>query len=213
MLLKGMLPNYTDIKRTKKDKTGKVTSVSSTDFNLKVELRNDDGTDFNGTNRGVNPLMYYDISNIVIPSGNVTNVKIHYSWGFVYILNNSNNYILPITDDNLKPAKPASISSWNGHYLFEFCNLRLGGAYFYVIDMPTVKTDVMTMNENNQCYNIVGCTRNTADNHNENVQFISSMMGDIDSLSNFRVRLLNDNFEPVRIRSPLYIQITISNED
>ena len=213
MLLKGMLPNYTDIKRTKKDKTGKVTSVSSTDFNLKVELRNDDGTDFNGTNRGVNPLMYYDISNIVIPSGNVTNVKIHYSWGFVYILNNSNNYILPITDDNLKPAKPASISSWNGHYIFEFCNLRLGGAYFYVIDMPTVKTDVMTMNENNQCYNIVGCTRNTADNHNENVQFISSMMGDIDSLSNFRVRLLNDNFEPVRIRSPLYIQITISNED
>ena len=213
MLLKGMLPNYTDIKRTKKDKTGKVTSVSSTDFNLKVELRNDDGTDFNGTNRGVNPLMYYDISNIVIPSGNVTNVKIHYSWGFVYILNNSNNYILPITDDNLKPAKPASISSWNGHYLFEFCNLRLGGAYFYVIDMPTVKTEVMTMNENNQCYNIVGCTRNTADNHNENVQFISSMMGDIDSLSNFRVRLLNDNFEPVRIRSPLYIQITISNED
>ena len=213
MLLKGMLPNYTDIKRTKKDKTGKVTSVSSTDFNLKVELRNDDGTDFNGTNRGVNPLMYYDISNIDIPSGNVTNVKIHYSWGFVYILNNSNNYILPITDDNLKPAKPASISSWNGHYLFEFCNLRLGGAYFYVIDMPTVKTEVMTMNENNQCYNIVGCTRNTADNHNENVQFISSMMGDIDSLSNFRVRLLNDNFEPVRIRSPLYIQITISNED
>ena len=180
---------------------------------MKVELRNDDGTDFNGTNRGVNPLMYYDISDIVIPSGTVTNVKIHYSWGFVYILNNSNNYILPITDDNLKPAKPASISSWNGHYLFEFCNLRLGGAYFYVIDMPTVKTDVMTMNENNQCYNIVGCTRNTADNHNENVQFISSMMGDIDSLSNFRVRLLNDNFEPVRIRSPLYVQITISNDD
>ena len=128
-------------------------------------------------------------------------------------MNNSNNYILPITDDNLKPALPATITSWTGHYLFEFCNIRLGGAYFYIIDMPTVKTDVMTMNENNQCYNIVGCTRNTADNHNENVQFISSMMGDIDSLSNFRVRLLNDNFEPVRIRSPLYIQITISNED
>ena len=157
--------------------------------------------------------MYYDISGIVIPSGNVINVKINYSWGFVYILNNSNNYILPITDDNLKPSLPSPMTSWNDHYLFEFCNLRLGGAYFYVIDMPTVKTDVMTMNENNQCYNIVGCTRNTADNHNENVQFISSMMGDIDNLSNFRVRLLNDNFEPVRIRSPLYIQITISNED
>ena len=210
-LLNGNNPDYEEIIRTKKDDTN--ANLTDDNFKLVINLRNDDGSEFNGTNRGVNPLMYYDISNIVIPSGTVTNVKIHYSWGFVYVLNNSNNYILPITDENMKPSLPSTITSWDDHYLFEFCNLRLGGAYFYVLDMPTVKTEVMTMNENNQCYNIVGCTRNTADNHNENVQFISSMMGDIDSLSNFRVRLLNDNFEPVRIRSPLYIQITISNDD
>lgn len=208
-LLNGTDSNYTEIQRLEKEKELSDGSI----FTLDIKLRNDNGTECSGSNRGVNPLIYYDVSNVVIPEGTVTNVKIHYSWGFVYILNNSNNYILPITDDNLKPALPATITSWTAHYLFEFCNIRLGGAYFYIIDMPTVKTDVMTMNENNQCYNIVGCTRNTADNHNENVQFISSMMGDIDSLSNFRVRLLNDNFEPVRIRSPLYIQITISNED
>ena len=212
-LLNGTDSNYTEIRRLRKEKDGTISEISDASFTLKIELRNDNGTVFTASNRGVNPLMYYDVSNIKIPTGTVTNVKIHYSWGFVYILNNSNNYILPITDDNLKPALPDKITSWDDHYLFEFCNIRLGGAYFYIIDMPTVKTDVMTMNENNQCYNIVGCTRNTADNHNENVQFISSMMGDIDSLSNFRVRLLNDNFEPVRIRSPLYIQITISNED
>lgn len=212
-LLKGTNHDYEEITRTKIDDKGNPSDLTNSDFDLDVKLRNDNGSDFNGTNRGVNPLMYYDISNIVIPSGTVTNVKIHYSWGFVYVLNNSNNYILPITDENMKPSLPSTITSWDDHYLFEFCNLRLGGAYFYVLDMPTVKTEVMTMNENNQCYNIVGCTRNTADNHNENVQFISSMMGDIDSLSNFRVRLLNDNFEPVRIRSPLYIQITISNDD
>ena len=213
-LLNGTDSNYTKIQRLRKEKDGTITELlDDSIFNLKIELRNDNGTVFSASNRGVNPLMYYDVSNIKIPTGTVTNVKIHYTWGFVYILNNSNNYILPITDDNLKPALPTGVTDWTGHYLFEFCNIRLGGAYFYIIDMPTVKTDVMTMNENNQCYNIVGCTRNTADNHNENVQFISSMMGDIDSLSNFRVRLLNDNFEPVRIRSPLYIQITISNED
>ena len=212
-LLNGTDSNYTEIRRLRKEKDGTISEISDASFTLKIELRNDNGTVFTASNRGVNPLMYYDVSNVVIPEGTVSNVKIHYSWGFVYILNNSNNYILPITDDNLKPALPTGVTDWTGHYLFEFCNIRLGGAYFYIIDMPTVKTDVMTMNENNQCYNIVGCTRNTADNHNENVQFISSMMGDIDSLSNFRVRLLNDNFEPVRIRSPLYIQITISNED
>ena len=213
-LLNGTDSNYTEIRRLRKEKDGTISEIlDDSIFTLDIELRNDNGTVFSASNRGVNPLMYYDVSNIKIPTGTVTNVKIHYSWGFVYILNNSNNYILPITDDNLKPALPDKMISWDNHYLFEFCNIRLGGAYFYIIDMPTVKTDVMTMNENNQCYNIVGCTRNTADNHNENVQFISSMMGDIDSLSNFRVRLLNDNFEPVRIRSPLYIQITISNED
>lgn len=215
-LLKGTNLDYEEITRTKIDDKGNPSNLTDSDFDLDVKLRNDNGTEFNGTNRGVNPLMYYDISNIIIPTGTITNVKIHYSWGFVYILNNSNNYILPITDENMKPSLPKddkTLTSWDDHYLFEFCNLRLGGAYFYVLDMPTVKTEVMTMNENNQCYNIVGCTRNTADNHNENVQFISSMMGDIDSLSNFRVRLLNDNFEPVRIRSPLYIQITISNDD
>ena len=212
-LLNGTDSNYTEIHRLVKEKDGTISKIDGSIFTLDIELRNDNGTVCSGSNRGVNPLIYYDVSNIKIPTGTVTNVKIHYSWGFVYILNNSNNYILPITDDNLKPALPTGVTDWTGHYLFEFCNIRLGGAYFYIIDMPTVKTDVMTMNENNQCYNIVGCTRNTADNHNENVQFISSMMGDIDSLSNFRVRLLNDNFEPVRIRSPLYIQITISNED
>ena len=212
-LLNGTDSNYTEIRRLRKEKDGTISEISDASFTLKIQLRNDNGTVFDATNRGVNPLMYYDVSDIKIPTGTVTNVKIHYSWGFVYILNNSNNYILPIEDENLKPSKPTEDTDWTGHYLFEFCNLRLGGAYFYVIDMPTVKTDVMTMNENNQCYNIVGCTRNTADNHNENVQFISSMMGDIDNLSNFRVRLLNDNFEPVRIRSPLYIQITISNDD
>ena len=207
--------SYTKIVRTKKDSAGTETTIDDDSFTLTLKLINDDGTQFNGTNRGVNPLMYYDVSDITLPSGSgtITSVKIHYSWGFVYILNNSNNYISPITDENLKPSLPKDVLNWDNHYLFEFCNLRLGGAYFYVIDMPTVKTDVMTMNENNQCYNIVGCTRNTADNHNENVQFISSMMGDIDNLSNFRVRLLNDNFEPVRIRSPLYIQITISTAD
>lgn len=177
------------------------------DFTLTIKLIDDGGNSYTGTNRGVNPVMYYDVYGVILPDGDVESIKMHYSWGFVYLLNNTNNYITPIEirNDTSNPV--------NNNYIFEFCNLRLGGAYFYVIDLPTVKTDVMTMNENNQCYNIVGCTKNTADNHNENVQFISSMAGSINNLSDFRVRLLNDNFDPVRIRSPLYLQITISNDD
>lgn len=39
------------------------------------------------------------------------------------------------------------------------------------------------------------------------------MQGKVNSLANFRVRLLNDEFQPIKIRSPLYVQVTISNED
>ena len=100
-----------------------------------------------------------------------------------------------------------------GKLFFQFCNLRIGGPYLYILDMPTLKADVMTMNELNQSYNITGMVKNTADNHNENIQFISSMEGWVNSLSNFRVRLLNDEFQPVKIRSPLSVQFTISNAD
>ena len=186
-------------------------------FSMLIKLVNDDGTDFNGTNRGVNPLMFYDVYNIqlkevgaggtIIDHGAATSIELTYSWGFVYLLNNRADVCYPVTDDAKKPTTDA------GHFYFEFCNLRLGGPYLYILDMPTVKTDVMTMNEINQCYNLTGVVKNVADNHNENVQFISSMQGRVNSFTNFRIRLLDDNFEPVRIRSPLYIQITISNDD
>ena len=201
-LLKGSLLGYT---QTVKFKNGAVYNES--DFILSIKLMDDSGNVYTGSNRGVNPIMNYDVYGIILPDGDVESIQMHYSWGFVYILNNTNNYINPIEIRN------TTSNPENDNYIFQFCNLRLGGAYFYVIDLPTIKTDVMTMNESNQCYNIVGCTKNTADNHNENVQFISSMVGSINSLSDFRVRLLNDNFEPVRIRSPLYVQITISNDD
>lgn len=201
-LLKGSLLGYTQIVKLKNG-----TVYTGSDFSLLIKLMDDSGNAYTGTNRGVNPIMYYDVYGVILPDGDVESIQMHYSWGFVYILNNTNNYIKPIEIRN-NTSNPD-----NDNYIFQFCNLRLGGAYFYVIDLPTVKTDVMTMNESNQCYSIVGCTKNTADNHNENVQFISSMVGSINSLSDFRVRLLNDAFEPVRIRSPLYVQITISNDD
>lgn len=180
-------------------------------FSMSISLKNEDGTSFNGTNRGVNPVMFYDVYGINLGGnyGNVTKITMNYSQGFCYILNDLSVNIYEVTDDDEKP----NVSDKTGHHYFKFCNLRIGGPYLYILDMPTVKVDVMTMNEANQSYNIVGLAKNTADNHNENIQFISSMEGRVNSLTNFRVRLLNDNFDPVKIISPLYVQITISNDE
>ena len=190
---------------------------NDTSFNMTVDLVNDDGSGFGGSNRGVNPLMFYDVHDIVFGEppadsgvasyGDLKSITLTYSWGFVYILNNRADLVEEIKDEALKPTR------LSGHHYFEFCNLRLGGPYLYILDMPTVKTEVMTMNEVNQAFNLTGVVKNVADNHNENVQFISSMEGRVNSFTNFRVRLLDDNFEPVRIRSPLYLQFTISNDD
>lgn len=176
-------------------------------------LTNENGTGYTASNRGVNPIVYYELKDIKKPDNatplpNISKAEMSYSWGFAYVLNNSNSVVNMVTDDDMKPAGGTA-----GHYYFEFCNLRLGGPYGYILATPTVKTTVLTQNEANQAYSIVGYVKNTADNHNENVQFISAMEGHVNSLSNFRVQLLKDNFEPVKIRSPLYINLTVSNEE
>ena len=189
-------------------------------FSMKIRLLNDNGTAFNGTNRGVNPIMFYDVYDIQLGDGmgDISNVELTYSWGYAYIVNNRADLIEEITSNEDKPAlkdqyNESVLTTYDGHHFFEFCSLRLGGPYAYILEMTSLKTDVLTMNEANQCYNVTGMARNVADNHNETVQFISSMRGKASSLSNFRVRLLDDNFQPVKIRSPLWVQITITNDE
>ena len=186
-------------------------------FDMQIYLKDEDNHTYNGSNRGVYPIMYYDICDVICRASTgvntysenktVKDITMKYSWGFCYILNDTSSVIYRTTDPDLIPSQNV------GHYYFQFCNIRMGGPYEYILDVPTVKVDVMTMNEANQAYNIVGHVTNTADNHNENVQFISSMEGKVNALSNFRVRLLTDNFDPVKIRSPLTVMITVSNEE
>ena len=127
-------------------------------------------------------------------AGTVLNsIEMSYTSNFSYVLNNLNK-TLTSTDGN-----------------FNFYNLRYCGPYLYVLDTP-LKSTVNTYNANNNGYNIVACAYNTADSHNNIVQAISSMELTASDLSNLRFRLLNDQMELVHIFSPIYIQMTISNE-
>lgn len=96
-------------------------------------------------------------------------------------------------------------------FIFNFHNPRLGGPYLYVLKTPLQAT-VPTYNSLNQGYNVVACTYNPNGYHNSNVQMCSSMEVVSNDLSNFRIELVNDQYEPVKINTPIYLQITVSNE-
>ena len=69
-----------------------------------------------------------------------------------------------------------------------------------------------TYNAANQGYNVVAGVYNQAAYHNSLIQMPSSMEVVANDLSNLRVELVNDQYEHVKIRCPMYIHLTVSNE-
>lgn len=132
----------------------------------------------------------------------ITKVKLKTSTNYAYLLNDFRNEIWG--------EKYISSDPKNCCFNFYFHNLRLGGPYLYVLKTP-LRATVPTYNANNQGYNIVACTYNTNGYHNMNTQMCSSMELVTNDLSNFRIELVNDQLEPVKINTPLYLQMTVSN--
>ena len=125
------------------------------------------------------------------------------------VLKTSTNYSYLLND--LRTEIIGEEDSTNECFNFYFHNLRLGGPYLYVLKTPLQAT-VPTYNSLNQGYNVVACTYNPNGYHNSNIQMCSSMEVVTNDLSNFRIELVNDQYEPIRLNTPIYLQITVSNE-
>lgn len=96
---------------------------------------------------------------------------------------------------------------------FHFYNMRLGGPYLYLIDTSPLQSEMKTINANSQSYNITALAYNNNVYHNGIIQGSSSMRTKTRDLSNLRIRLMNDQFDLVKIKEPLYIQLTVTNEE
>ena len=129
------------------------------------------------------------------------------------VLKTSTNYSYLLNDlrTEIIGEKYIDSDSTQSCFNFYFHNLRLGGPYLYVLKTPLQAT-VPTYNSLNQGYNVVACTYNPNGYHNQNVQMCSSMEVVTNDLSNFRIELVHDQYEPIRINTPIYLQITVSNE-
>ena len=139
--------------------------------------------------------IFFDSSKISI--ADISKVSLKTTTNFGYLLNDLRTEIFG----------EKSTSS----FIFNFHNPRLGGPYLYVLKTPLQAT-VPTYNSLNQGYNVVACTYNPNGYHNSNVQMCSSMEVVSNDLSNFRIELVNDQYEPIRINTPIYLQITVSNQ-
>ena len=168
-----------------------------------IDLLDVDGNPYSssGTNRYLGSEVTMQVH--LVDVSHVQSVAMRYSTNFGYLLNNlrASDYMGTESKDK------NNVRVFN----FKFYNLRLGGAYLYILKTPLQST-VPTYNAINQGYNIVACVYNTSGYHNQVTQMCSSMEIVANELSNLRIELVNDQYEPVPIRCPMYIQITVSNE-
>ena len=180
------------------------TDLTSTGDDLIQEIRiyNENLIEYSETNQYISNSINMSIA-IKETSGttvfdSIKNLKMRYSTNFGYLFNN-------LRASDLILTKAAS------HFTYTFDNIRLGGPYLYVLKTPLQST-VPTYNAINQGYNVVACVYNTLGYHNQVIQMCSSMEVVSNDLSNLRIELVNDQYEQVLIKSPMYIQITVSNE-
>lgn len=140
--------------------------------------------------------------------GQFSCAKLEYTDNYAYVLNNMN---LEVNAKSADISIGESSTTDNSTVTFWFYNIRLNGSYIYVLDTPITAVS-NTLNANNQAYNIVALSYNGTDRHNSTIQMCSSMECTTNDLSNLRIRLLNDQYNPVKVREPIYIQITLTNQ-
>ena len=129
----------------------------------------------------------------------IESVEMSFSTNFAYVLNCMN-------------AKIIGVHYQGNSYDFTFQNMRTAGAFIYILD-TNINADTKTYNSLNQGYNIMARTWNYGSVHNTPQQMNSTMSGTAADLSNLRFRILNDQYEPVLIKSPFMVTYTVSNAD
>ena len=164
--------------------------IKTAGLTFKLTLKRDEGE----WSTDILPQSFEIAINASMTGKTLKSIELTYSTNYAYLLNNLASKI----DIDINTCS------------LEVVNPRFNGAYIYVLDTP-IQSVVNTYNTNNQGYNVVAMCYNTSGTHNSIQQCVSSMECTTNDLSNLRFRLLNDQYESVDIKEPIYIQITVSN--
>lgn len=172
--------------------TDYVTNCNIKYYNYKNETR-----DISGYSIGMR--WYIELTTKSPSDKTLTNVTMRFSNNYCYLFN-----------DMVEEKHGDKDGS---KYTFNFVNPRYSGAYIYLVDTSPLQSEMTTLNANNQAYNITCLSYNSATHHGMVIQGSSSMRTKTKDLSNLRIRLFNDQFDLVKIKEPLYIQLTVTNDE
>ena len=135
---------------------------------------------------------------------------------FCYLINNLTYGLEATNPDKIYDSETSKFinNNENGNYVryFNFYNFRLGGPYRYIL-ICSADSEQKTMNDKNQEFNIVACSQNTSTYHNEPMNIQSTMRIKSNDLTNFRIELLDDQFNKIKLHCPVQYMLTIFNED
>ena len=145
-------------------------------------------------------LMCFNVQIVPATDKTISSVKMRFSTNFAYVLN--------CLSAEVKGVRLVG----SNEFEFTFQNMRIAGAFIYILD-TNINADTKTYNSSNQAYNIMARTWNYGSVHNTPQQMNSTMSGTAADLSNLRFRILNDQYEPVQIKSPFMVTYTVSNAD
>lgn len=115
---------------------------------------------------------------------------VSYSINFGYIFNNINK----------------ELTSTNKEIVFT--NTRFIGPFTYIIRTNLIP-QVPTLNELGQTYNMTLLTYNVTSKLGDYVQMASTMQCITSNITSLKIELINDQGDPVKITTPMYIQVTI----
>lgn len=142
---------------------------------------------------------------------------LEYSNNFGYIFNNLNKTIPSVAATDVRSYSAEDIEyvstlitdadPFNNVIVFPY--LRLSGPFnFYV--RTNLIAQVPTYNEVGQTFNMSLGTYNTTYSLGDFVQLASTMINLGQNITNLTIELVNDFLEPVHIKSPMHVQITVT---
>lgn len=138
--------------------------------------------------------------------------ELEYSVNFGYIFNNINKIIPSVNKNavaNYAPEQIESVEQSTDSNVVVFPFLSFKGPFNYYIKTNLIP-QVPTYNEIGQTFNMNLATYNTTYGLGEFVQMGSTMINITKNITCITFELLNDMLEPVRIKSPIHFQLTIT---
>ncbi len=145
---------------------------------------------------------YFGEKEVIITPPN-TQFSIEYSANFGYVFNNLNKSV-----KSSPFVKKDATGADTNTYAISWPYLRFTGPFCFILNSNMIP-EVPTVNEAGQTFNMSLLTYNTIPSMSSIVQMAGTMRCISSNITNLRFQLINDQGNPVKNKSPIYLQVSV----